>query len=160
MTGGSVACWGPLLGPTLSRNRRAYGPWRRASKRASPKMGATKHFQKHRRGVLLEPESIHHRACGRVLSVRNSDIIGRAGGVCRPSCLQPRPFFQVAWGASRFLLVLFFIFPSKRSGGPDGPGLLAAACRAWYFLNPELVGRTRGSLSSEPRPPRSYVVPA
>ena len=160
MTGGSVACWGPLLGPTLSRNRRAYGPWRRASKRASPKMGATKHFQKHRRGVLLEPESIHHRACGRVLSVRNSDIIGRAGGVYRPSCLQPRQFFQVAWGTSRFSLVLFFIVPSKRSGGPDGPGLLAAACRAWYFLNPELVGRTRGSLSSEPRPPRSYVVPA
>ena len=53
-----------------------------------------------------------------------------------------------------------FFFSSKRSGGLDGPELLAAACRAWYFLNPELVGRTRGSLSSEPRPPRSYVVPA
>ena len=63
-------------------------------------------------------------------------------------------------GFSFFVCFVFYLFSSKRSGGPDGPGLLAAACRAWYFLNPELVGRTRGSLSSEPRPPRSYVVPA
>ena len=89
---------------------------------------------------FVGPEFRYHRTCGRGVSsellAAASIFSGRVGGFS-----------------------LFFCF-SKRSGRPDGPELLAAACRAWYFLNPELVGRTRGSLSSEPRPPRSYVVPA
>ena len=87
----------------------------------------------------------------------SSDV--REGCVVRAACSRVH-FFRSRGGLLVFCLYCFLFFSGKRSGGPDGPGLLAAACRAWYFLNPELVGRTRGSLSSEPRPPRSYVVPA